>query len=63
MGDFCFFYVKDFFLDPEGQTLWSYAMAFGQFQQDICLCGVNQGPKDSKEPPLFALRTQILIKV
>ena len=32
-----FVYVNDLFLDPEAQTLQSYAMAIGQFQQDICL--------------------------
>ena len=58
-----FVYVNDLFLDPEAQTLWSYTMATGQFQQDICLCGVNQDPKDSKEPPLYAPGTQVLIKV
>ena len=41
--------VNDLFLDPEVQTLQSYIMAFGQFQQDIRLWGVNQDPKDSKE--------------
>ena len=45
-----FVYVSDLFLDPD-QTLWSYNMTIGQFQQDICLWGVNQDPKDSKEPP------------
>ena len=30
-----FIYVNDLFLDPEAQTLWSYTMAIGQFQQDI----------------------------
>ena len=25
------------FLDPEAQTLWSYTMAIGQYQQDIHL--------------------------
>ena len=44
-----FVYVNDFFLDPDAQTLQSYTMAIGQFQQDICLWGVNQDPKDSKE--------------
>ena len=34
-----FVYVNDLFLDPEAQTLQSYTMAIGQFQQDIC-CGV-----------------------
>ena len=29
----------------------------------IYACGVNQGPKDSKEPPLCAPVTQVLIKV
>ena len=28
-------YVNDLFLDPEAQTLWSYTMAIGKFQQDI----------------------------
>ena len=40
-----FVYVNDLFLDPEAQTLWSYTMAIGQFQQDICLWGVNQDQK------------------
>ena len=38
-------------------------MAIGQFQQDIHLWGVNQDPKDSKEPPLCAPGTQVLIKI
>ena len=38
-------------------------MAIGQFQQDIHLWGVNQDPKDSKELPLYAPGTQVLIKV
>ena len=63
MGDHFFFYVNDFFIDPEVQTLWSYAMDIGHSQQDIRLWGVNQDPKDSKEPPLYAPRTQVLIKV
>ena len=37
-------------------------MAIGQFQQDICLRGVNQDPKDTKEPPLYAAEAQVLIK-
>ena len=32
-----FVYINDLFLDPEAQTLWSYTIAIGQFQQDICL--------------------------
>ena len=40
-----FVYVNDLFLGPEAQTLQSYTMANGQFQQDICLWGVNQDPK------------------
>ena len=36
------------FLDLEAQTLQSYTMAIGQFQQDICLWSINQEPKDSK---------------
>ena len=58
-----FVYVDDLFLDPESQTLQSYTMALGQFQQDICLWGVNQDPKDSKESPLYAPGTQVLNKV
>ena len=34
-----------------------------QLQQDILLWHVDQDPKDSKEPPLYALGTQVLIKV
>ena len=58
-----FVYVNDLFLDPEVQTLQSYTMAIGEFQQDIRLWGVNQDPKDSKESPLYASGTQVLIKV
>ena len=58
-----FVYVNDLFLDPEVQTLQSYTMAVGQFQQDIRLWGMNQDPKDSKESPLYVPGTQILIKV
>ena len=57
-----FVYVNDLFLDPEAQTLWSYTMTIGQFQQDIHFWGVNQDPKDSKEPPLYAPGTQVPIK-
>ena len=58
-----FVYVSDLFLDPEAETLQSYTMAIGQFQQDIRLWGMNQDPKDSKESPLYAPGTQVLIKV
>ena len=58
-----FVYVNDLFLDPEVQTLQSYTMAIRQFQQDIRLWGMNQDPKDSKESPLYAPGTQVLIKV
>ena len=58
-----FVYVNDLFLDPEAQTLRSYTMAIGQFQQDMLLWGVNQDPKDSKESPLYAPESQVLIKV
>ena len=58
-----FVYVNDLFLDPEAQTLWSYTMATGQFQQDIHLLCVNQDLKDSKVSPLYAPGTQVLIKV
>ena len=55
-------YVNDLFLDPESQTLQSYTTAIGQFQQDICLWGVNQDPKDSKDPPVYAPWIQVLLK-
>ena len=58
-----FVYVNDLFLDPEVQTLQSYTMAIGQCQQDIHLWGMNQGPKDSKDSPLYAPGTQVPIKV
>ena len=44
-----FAYVSDLFLDPESQTLQSYTMATGQFQQDTHLWGVNQDPKNSND--------------
>ena len=40
-----FVYVNDLFLDPEVQTLQSYTMAIGQFQQDISLLGINRTQK------------------
>ena len=58
-----FVYVNDLFLDPEVQTRQSYTMAIGQFHQDILLWGMDQDPKDSKESPLYAPGTQVLIKV
>ena len=58
-----FVYVNDLFLDPKSQTLLSYTMTTGQFQLDIHLWGVNQDPKDSKESPLYAPGTQVLVKV
>ena len=57
-----FVYVNDLFLDPEAQTLQSYTMAIGQFQQDIRLWGVNQDPKDSKDLPQYAPVTQVQVK-
>ena len=56
-----FVYVNDLFLDPGVQTLQSYTMAIGQFQQDIHLWGMNEDPKDSKESPLYVPGTQVLI--
>ena len=53
-----FVYVNDLFLDPEVQTLQSYTMATGQFQQNIHLWYVNQDPKESKESPLYAPGTK-----
>ena len=38
-------------------------MANGQFQQDICLWGVTQDSKDSKESPLYVSEIHVLIKV
>ena len=35
----------------------------GNSNKDICLWGVNQDPKDSKEPTLYAPETQVLVKV
>ena len=58
-----FVYVNDLFLDTEVQILQSYTMANGQFQQDTHLWGMNQDPKDSKESPLYAPGTQVLVKV
>ena len=58
-----FAYIKNLFLDPEAQTLWSCTVAIGQFQQEIHLWGANQDPKDSKEPPLYVPGTQTLIKI
>ena len=58
-----FVYVNDLFLDLESQTLQSYTMAIEQFQQDIHLWDVNQDPKDSEEPPLYAPGAQVLIKI
>ena len=58
-----FVYVNDLFLNPEAQTLQSYTMAIGQFQEDIRLWGINQDSKDSKEPLSCAPGTQVLIKV
>ena len=40
-----FVYVNGLFLDPEIQTLQSYTMAIGQFQQDIRFVGYEPGPK------------------
>ena len=40
-----FVYVSDLFLDPETQSLWSYTMAIGHFQQEMHLGGVNQDPE------------------
>ena len=57
-----FAYVNDLFLDPEAQTFWSHTMAIVQFQKDICLWGVNQDPKDSKDPPVYAPWIQVLLK-
>ena len=58
-----FICISDLSLDPEAQTLLSYTMAIGKFQLDIHLWGVNQDPKDSRESPLYAPGTQVLIKV
>ena len=44
-----FVYVNDLFLESEDQILQSYTMAIVQFQQNICLWGINQDPKDPKD--------------
>ena len=36
-----FVYANDLFLDAEAQTLQSFTMVIGQFQQDVLLWGVN----------------------
>ena len=38
-------------------------MATGQFQQEMCLWGLNQDPKDSKKLSLYVSGTQVLIKI
>ena len=58
-----FVHVNDLFLDPEAQASQSYTMVIGQFHQEIHLWGVNQDQQDSKEPPLYAPGTPVLIKV
>ena len=58
-----FVYVNDLLLDPEVQTLWSYTMAIGQFQQHIRMWVSTRIQKDSKKPPLYAPGMQVLIKV
>ena len=58
-----FAYVNDLFLDPEAQTLQACIMAIGQFQQDTHLWGMKEDPKLSKESPIYASGTQVLIKV
>ena len=57
-----FAYVNDLFLYPEAQTLQSYTMAIGQFQQDTHLWGVDQDPKNSNKPPLYVPGMKFLIK-
>ena len=59
MGDLLFMSMTSFLI----QSLQFYTKAIGQFQQDIILSGINQDPKDSKEPPLYAPGTQVLTKV
>ena len=58
-----FVYVNHLFLDPEAQSLQSYTMATGQFQQDIRSQGVKQDPKNSKRSPLYVPGIQVLIKI
>ena len=58
-----FVYVNDFFLDSVAQTLQSYTMAIGKFQQDVHLWGINQDLKDSKESLFYVPGIQVLIKV
>ena len=58
-----FVYVNDLLLDPESQLLQSYTTVTEHFQKRYMFVGVNQDPNDSKEPPLYAPGTQVLIKV
>ena len=55
-----FVYLNDLFLDPEVQTLQSYTMAIGQFQQDIHLWGMNRTQKILRSHHYML---QVLIKV
>ena len=50
-------------LRPSGLMPRSYTMVIGQFQEEICLWDVNQDPKDSEGPPLYAPGIQVLIMV
>ena len=59
-----FVYVNDLFLDPElrPSSLIQWPLGNSDWRLDIHLWGMNQDPKDSKESPLHALGTQVLIK-
>ena len=57
-----FVYVNDLFLDPEAQTQRLIPWPWGNSKRYM-LWAVNWDPQDSKEPPLYAPRTQVLIKV
>ena len=54
-------YVNDLFLDPKAQILWFIPWPLGN--SNIDLLGVKQDPKDSKESPLYAPGTQVIVKV
>ena len=57
-----FVHVNDLLLDPEAQTQRLIPWPWGNSKRYM-LWAVNWDPQDSKEPPLYAPRTQVLIKV
>ena len=58
-----FVYVSDLFLDPETQSLRSYTMAIGHFQQEMRLGFVNQDPERLCGTATIAPGIQVLTEV